>query len=395
MRIASQEYVEKDIADLKPHPRNPREGDVGSIHESIEVNGFYGAIIVQKSTGHVLAGNHRLQAAAMAGGLKVPVLEVDCDDVTAEKILLADNWTSDVATNKNDILVEILKELAAGPGLEGTGFDGDDLDELLSDLGEAPKPEADSDPMEPPKDPKSQPGEVYELGPHRLICGDSTDADTIATLMGDDRAACVWTDPPYGVAYVGKTKDALTIENDNLKPEVLEQLLRDSLGMSFTYTENGGAWYVASPGGDLFHIFGTVLRELGVWRHTLIWVKDVMVMGRADYHYQHEPIFYGWKEGASHNWYSDRKQTTILNFDRPKRSEQHPTMKPLELIEYCLRNSTKRDDIVLDPFGGSGSTLMAADRIGRIARTAELDPGYCDVIRTRYAEHANRPDLMP
>jgi DNA modification methylase len=333
----------------------------------------------------VISGNHRLGIYREMGITKAPVHVVDVDDAHARILAQTLNRTrgQDDAEAYAQLLTDVLAEMDIADVLAYLPESEKSLTQAL----DAVKLEDDAtlDDVPPlPDEPESKPGEVYELGPHRLICGDSTDADTIATLMGDDRAACVWTDPPYGVAYVGKTKDALKIENDNLKPEVLEQLLRDSLGMTLTYTENGGAWYVASPGGDLFHIFGTVLRELGVWRHTLIWVKDVMVMGRADYHYQHEPIFYGWKEGASHNWYSDRKQTTILNFDRPKRSEQHPTMKPLELIEYCLRNSTKREDIVLDPFGGSGSTLIAADRLGRRARLVELDPRYCDVIRKRY-----------
>jgi site-specific DNA-methyltransferase (adenine-specific) len=173
--------------------------------------------------------------------------------------------------------------------------------------------------------------------------------------------------------------------NDDLTTAELENLLNLSLGNAYIHTRSGGAWYVCAPqGGELFHTFGKTLLDLGVWRHSLIWVKDQFVMGRADYHYRHEPIFYGWKEGAAHTWNSDRKQDSVLEFARPKRSREHPTMKPLDLIEYCVTNNTNRGDTVLDPFGGSGSTLMASHSSGRQARLIELDPKYCDVICARF-----------
>jgi len=203
-------------------------------------------------------------------------------------------------------------------------------------------------------------------------------------------ANCVWTDPPYGVSYVGKTKDALEIQNDSLDDKDLEDFLRSALSCAFAYTHPGGAWYVAAPPGPLNHCFSVVLKELGVWRQTLNWIKSQMVLGRSDYHYQHEPIFYGWKPGASHSWHSDRKQTSCLEFDKPQRNGIHPTMKPVELVEYCITNSSKPGEIVLDPFGGSGTTLIACEKSKRQCRTMELDPKYCDVIKNRWEEFTGK-----
>jgi site-specific DNA-methyltransferase (adenine-specific) len=197
-------------------------------------------------------------------------------------------------------------------------------------------------------------------------------------------ADLVWTDPPYGVSYVGKTKDALTIQNDSLNPEEFLAFLKSAFENSKRVSKPGAVWYVAAPAGNLFLSFAIALSDLEIWRHTLVWVKDMFVMGRADYHYRHEAILYGWTPGAAHQEPPDRKQDSVWEIPRPKRSEEHPTMKPLELIIRAIRNSTSKGQIVLDPFGGSGSTLIAAEQTGRKARLIELDPKYCDVIVTRW-----------
>jgi len=230
---------------------------------------------------------------------------------------------------------------------------------------------------------------------HRVMCGDSTSEADIAQVLGQDQADLVWTDPPYGVAYVGKTADALTIENDRLDEAGLEALLVAALGAVHERTKPGGVWYVASPGGELFFTFGSVLKRLGVWRHTIIWVKDQFVLGRADYHYRREPLFYGWKEGAGHFFVDDRTQDTVWEIPRPRRSEEHPCMKPLELVARSIRNSSRRGDLVVDPFGGSGTTLLAAAQEGRRARLIELGPGYCDVIRRRWTGYARSAGFDP
>jgi site-specific DNA-methyltransferase (adenine-specific) len=188
------------------------------------------------------------------------------------------------------------------------------------------------------------------------------------------------------VSYVGKTKDALTIENDSLDADGLQDLLHAALSLAWANTRAGGAWYIAAPAGPLFLPFATVLFGLEVWRQTLVWAKDSLVLGRSDYHYRHEAVFYGWKEGAAHTWETDRKQTTLLEFPRPKANREHPTMKPVELIRYCVNNSSTPADLIVDPFGGSGSTLLAAEACGRSAALIELSPVYCDVIVKRWED---------
>jgi len=205
-------------------------------------------------------------------------------------------------------------------------------------------------------------------------------------------ADCVWTDPPYGVSYVGKTVDALTIDNDD-DPVALKKLLQLSFDAACVASKPGGAWYVAAPPGPLHAMFSDILDELGIWRQTLAWVKDSFVMGHSDYHYRHEPIFYGWKPGAAHYFIADRTQDTVWDIPRPKRSTEHPTMKPVALIDRALKNSTRPGETVLDPFGGSGSTLIAAHDTGRIARLVEIDPRYVDVICRRYQQHTGEKPI--
>jgi site-specific DNA-methyltransferase (adenine-specific) len=202
--------------------------------------------------------------------------------------------------------------------------------------------------------------------------------------MGGGLADLVWTDPPYGVSYVGKTKDALTIENDDQSEDQLEAFLRAALGATWASCRAEAVWYVAAAPGPLHLCFAKVLRELEVWRQTLTWVKSSFALGHSDYHYRHEPIFYGWKQGEAHYFIDDRTQDTILEFDNPARNGVHPTMKPVELIERCVLNSSLPGQKVLDVFGGSGSTLIACEKTGRSCYMMELDPSYVDVIVTRW-----------
>jgi len=388
------------IESVQPYGDNPREGDVGAICASLERNGQYRPIVVNKRSGEILAGNHTWKAAKQLGWEGIAATFVDVDDETAKRIVLVDNRSNDLAAYDDSVLAALLESIVdelGVDGLVGTGFDGDDLDELLSDLAAEELPEALNDPddvPDAPAEPVSKLGDVWLLGPHRLVCGDSAAGTGIADVMRDDRAALVWTDPPYGVAYVGKTKDALTIQNDSLDVDKLEEFLRGAFGLAAAHTNAGGGWYVAAPPGPLFLPFAQVLTDLEVWRQTLVWAKDVFVMGRSDFHYRHESIFYGWVPGAAHHAPKDRKQDTILEFARPKRSKEHPTMKPVELIEYCIGQSTHPGAIVLDPFGGSGSTLLAAHRTGRVARLVELDPSYVDVICRRYQEHTGEVPVL-
>lgn len=229
-----------------------------------------------------------------------------------------------------------------------------------------------------------KPGDLWILGEHRLLCGDSTKPDDISRLMDGELADLWLTDPPYNVAYEGKTKDRLTIENDNKGDSEFRDFLIACYAAANANMKGGAAFYIWHADSEGYN-FRYACHEVG-WkvRQCLIWQKNTMVMGRQDYQWKHEPCLYGWKEGASHNWYSDRKQTTLLVFDRPTRNSEHPTMKPIPLIAYQMCNSTKPGDLVLDSFGGSGTTLIAAEQMRRRSRLMELDPHYCDVIIARW-----------
>lgn len=229
-----------------------------------------------------------------------------------------------------------------------------------------------------------KPGDLWILGEHRLLCGDSTKPDDISRLMDGELADLWLTDPPYNVAYEGKTKDRLTIENDNKGDSEFRDFLIACYAAANANMKGGAAFYIWHADSEGYN-FRSACHEVG-WkvRQCLIWQKNTIVMGRQDYQWKHEPCLYGWKEGASHNWYSDRKQTTLLVFDRPTRNAEHPTMKPIPLFAYQMCNSTKPGDLVLDSFGGSGTTLIAAEQMRRRSRLMELDPHYCDVIIARW-----------
>ena len=227
-------------------------------------------------------------------------------------------------------------------------------------------------------------GDIWLLGEHRLMCGDSTNPEDISKLMDGELADLWLTDPPYNVSYEGKTKETLTIENDNKGDDEFREFLIASYAAANANMRGGAAFYIWHAGVEGYN-FLAACREVG-WkvRQCLIWQKNTIAFGRQDYQWKHEPCLYGWKDGASHNWYSDRKQTTLLVFDRPTRNSEHPTMKPIPLIAYQMCNSTKPGDLVLDSFGGSGTTMIAAEQMGRRARLMELDPHYCDVIIARW-----------
>jgi len=231
------------------------------------------------------------------------------------------------------------------------------------------------------------PGDVWLLGPHRLLCGDSTVPTDLERVMDGAKADMVWTDPPYGVSYVGGTADAMTIENDSLDADDLEEMLVAAFAAALAVSAPGASWWVATPGmaAPMF-AFCRALHDLGIWRHQVIWVKDRFALGRADYHARHEQLLYGWAPGGHHHPTGDRTQDTIWEFPKPARNDVHPTMKPVALIERAINNHTDQGDLVLDPFGGSGSTLIASHQTGRVARLIELDPRYCDVICRRYQQ---------
>lgn len=387
------------IEDAIPYPGNPRRGDQDAITSSIRDLGLYTGVVVQRSTGHIVVGNHRRHGLWNLGATLIPVDYVDVDDTRAAAIVARDNRTSDQGTYDD---AELLALLTSEPEvLALSGYDDADLALLRASLAPPPEQHTDADdaPALPEAEPISKVGDLWRLGPHRLYVGDSTtDAPYDALLDRTVPVAGVFTDPPYGVdvqeldlaqAEVrGRRKDGKGVLNDNLTGEALRALLDAALSRAYAVTAPGGVWYVCSPGGDLMGVFGQALTALpGTWRHTLIWVKDQFVMGRADYHYRHEPMFYGWKPGAAHYFVGDRTQDTVWEAPRPKRSPEHPTMKPVALVARALRNSTRPGDVVLDPFGGSGTTLIACHQEDRTARLIELDPRYADVICRRYQQH--------
>ena len=373
------------ITELKLLPGNPRRGDIEAVKRSLEAFGQRKPIVVRRTDNVVIAGNHTLQAAQALGWDEIAVVWVDDDEVTSKAFALADNRTAELGDYDEEALADLINDVGSlNPGLlESSGWDDKAVQELLDRVEQVELP-TDADDV-PDKAPSiTNAGDVWLLGKHRVMCGDSTISDQVKQLMDGLEADLVWTDPPYGVAYIGKTKDALTIENDDMDIDALQEFLTKAFTAGHDVTKKGGCWYVAAPSGNIFQAFSIPLTNLGIWRHTLVWVKDSLVMGRADYHYKHESIFYGWKEGAAHQAPPDRKQDTVWEIPRPKRSAEHPTMKPVELIAKAIKNSTNQNQIVLDLFGGSGSTLIAAEETNRIAYLMELDPKYVDVICARF-----------
>lgn len=236
---------------------------------------------------------------------------------------------------------------------------------------------------EEPEQPISQPGELYELGRHRLMCGDATDPDVIKTLLGGIQADLLVTDPPYNVNYEGATKDKLKIMNDHMDDSSFRTFLCEAFMAAKVNMKPGAAFYIWHADSEGYNFRGACKDVEWTVRECLIWKKNAMVLGRQDYQWQHEPCLYGWNDG-SHAWYSDRKQTTIMEFNRPTVNKEHPTMKPVALFDYLIQNSSKKGDAVLDTFGGSGTTIIACEQDGRCGYSTELDPKYCDVIINRY-----------
>jgi len=372
------ENTKMDISLLKENPDNPRVITDAKFQALVQSVKDFPKMLEKRPIAFkkaldgnvVLGGNMRLRACIAAGMKEVPV--IDCSDLTDAQ--------------QREFVIK-----------DNVGFGEWEWDKIISDWPEAPswgldipdwalpKAEAQEDDYEIPDEIETDIvlGDLFEIGEHRLLCGDSTQTDTFIRLFGQQMADLVITDPPYNVDYVGKTKDALKIGGDKQKDGDFYQFLYDFYTALGSYTKAGGAWYVWHADSEGAN-FRKAMADSGIMvKQCLIWVKNSMVMGRQDYQWQHEPCLYGWKEGAAHGWYSDRKQTTILNFDRPSRSSEHPTMKPVTLFSYQIGNSSKQGDIVADGFGGSGTTMVACHQMQRKAYLSENDPKYCQVIIDR------------
>jgi len=376
------------IDEVIPYAKNPRKNDaaVDKVAGSLKEFGWRQPIVVDAEM-VVIAGHTRLAAARKLKLDQVPIHIAT--DLTANQIKayrIADNRVSQEAKWDDDLLALELADLdLENYDLSKTGFNDDELAALMAEAITEGLVDEDQVPPEP-ETPVTVLGDIWQLGRHRVMCGDSTSIDAVDELMGGHLADMWLTDPPYNVDYTGRTKDALKIENDKMDDNSFRQFLRDAYSAADANMKEGAVFYIWHADLEGYNFRGAAA-DIG-WqvRQCLIWSKNSMVMGRQDYHWQHESCLYGWKSGAGHFWANDRKQTTILKFDRPTRNVEHPTMKPVNLMEYQITNNTRGTDVVLDSFGGSGSTLIACEKTNRQARLMEFDPKYVDVIVKRWQD---------
>ena len=377
-----------NIADVKPYERNPRINDnaVEAVAESIKAFGWQAPVVVDKDN-VIICGHTRMLSAKYLGLDTVPVHVAK--DLTPEQVKayrIADNKTGEIAEWDYDLLPLELADLQlANFDLSLLGFDTEELNTLLN--GENTITDGETDPNavpEVPEEPVSKPGEIYQLGEHLLMCGDATKADDVIRLMDGQKADLWLTDPPYNVAYEGGT--GMTIQNDNMADSEFFNFLTSAFTNVAETMKDGASFYIFHADSEGYNFRGACKASSLQVRQCLIWKKDSLVLGRQDYQWLHEPCLYGWKDGAAHSWYSDRKQTTIMEFSRPRKSDLHPTMKSVDMLIYLIQNSSKKGDLVIDTFGGSGSTLIACEQTNRKCRMMEFDPKYADVIRRRWAE---------
>jgi DNA modification methylase len=386
--------------DLKTHPKNrnfhPKE-QIERLAKILEYQGFRYAIKVSKLSGFITSGHGRALAAIKMGLEKVPVVYQDYDDETMEYAdVLADNAIASWAELD-------FSGINADIGELGPDFDIDllGIENFTVDVAEKGLPNNIPEDVEP----RTKRGDLYKLGEHRLLCGDSTNIQDVEKLMNGEKADLLLTDPPYGVSYIeknaavhgGMVKNNIgkEIKNDCGTVEEMGALWAHLFSHADHFTDEA-SYYVFSPqGGELMMMMMQAIHQ-SKWqlKHSLIWEKQNFVFGRCDYHYQHEPVLYGWKKKGTHNWYADRSQSSLLKFDKPHKSDLHPTTKPVEILEYLICNSTKPNDKVADIFGGSGSTLIACEKTHRKCFMQELDQNYCDVIVTRWEEYTGQKDEL-
>lgn len=387
-----EQIKEVPIGDVKPYENNPRDNDgaVEATANSIKEFGWQQPIVVDKDM-VIIAGHTRLKAAKQLGLKHVPIVVADLSEEQAKAYRLADNKTGELADWDMGLLDDELAEIA---DIDMSDF-GFDLD-IPDDGEEAQEDDFDE---EVPEEPKSKLGQIYQLGRHRLMCGDSTKAEDVKKLVGGVQCDLLLTDPPYNVDYGGesmadkkrsKTRKDETIKNDYQDDKQFLGFLTSALSNGFNSMKSGASFYIWYAQSQSIAFYEACRASKLSVRQQLIWNKNSMVVGRQDYQWKHEPCLYGWAEGGSHSWYSDRKQTTVLNFDRPTHSDLHPTMKPVALFDYQIKNSTKSGDVVLDLFGGSGTTIMACEQDGRNACVMEYDPKYVDVIIKRWEDFTGK-----
>jgi len=378
---------------LVPYARNARthsDEQISQIAASIKEWGWTTPVLVDEQGG-IIAGHGRTLAAQRLKMAEVPVMVAKgWSDAKKRAYVLADNKLALNAGWDNEMLALELGEIdELGFDLDLTGFSAEEIAALTPEQIEPGLTDEDAVP-EVPEKPVTVLGDVWILGKHRLMCGDSCSVEAVTKLTDGGGVDMLLTDPPYNVAYEGATKEKLTIQNDNMGDDQFRQFLRDAFVTADTVMKKGAVFYIWHADSEGYNFRGACNDAGWKVRQCLIWKKSSMVMGRQDYHWKHEPCLYGWKEGAGHLWATDRKQTTILEFDKPHRNGEHPTMKPVGLFEYQMLNNTKGGDIVLDLFGGSGTTMLAAEKHGRHSYLMELDPKYCDVIIKRWQDYTGK-----
>jgi len=371
--------VMKSVQVLQEYENNPRNNDeaIKAVANSIKEFGFKVPIVITRYN-VIIAGHTRLKASVSLGLEEVPcIIADDLNDEQIKAFRLADNKTAELATWDLSKLEEELE----GLDLDMLQFGFEEMEKLLPDNAADDDFDVDD---EIPEEPFSLPGDIYELGPHRVMCGDSTEPKQVATLLDGKVVDMIFTDPPYNVDYEGT---AGKIKNDKMEDDNFYLFLYSAFQNMFEHTKAGGAIYCCHADTEGLN-FRNAYKNAGFkLAECLVWVKNALVLGRQDYHWRHEPILYGWKEGAAHYFIDDRSQDTIWEYNKPRKNEEHPTMKPLELVGKAISNSSRRHESILDLFGGSGSTMIAADQLDRKSYLMELDEKFVDVIVKRYIKH--------
>lgn len=376
------EIINKNIEEIKMYENNPRNNDgaVEYVANSIKEFGFKVPIVLDKNN-VIVAGHTRYKAAKLLKITEIPcIIADDLSDEQVKAFRLIDNKAAELASWDIDLLnleLENIKDI----DMDLFNFEiSNILDNVVDDEYE----------VELPEEPKTKSGNIYKLGNHYLMCGDSTNPDDVKKLMNNQLADLIVTDPPYNVNYEGKTNNNLKIMNDNMEDNQFYSFLESAFINLYNSVKDGGSIYVFHADTEGLNFRKAMMSSGFKLAECLVWVKNAFVMGRQDYHWKHEPVLYGWKPGASHYFINDRSQSTVLEFDKPIRNEDHPTMKPIDLIAYLINNSSKKDEIVLDLFGGSGTTMIACEQTNRKAFIMELDPRYCDVIVDRWEKFTNQ-----
>lgn len=392
-RVSEMNLV--DIDKLIPYVNNARthsKEQINKLRASIREFGFINPVIIDRDY-NVIAGHGRIMASKEEGIDKVPCVFVDyLTDAQKKAYILSDNRMAlDADWDEELLKVEIESLQGADFDLNLTGFDEAELMDIFGDDNQSRAKDDDFD-LTAALEKASfvEKGDVWTVGRQRLMCGDATSSEDVSTLMGNTKANLILTDPPYGVSF--KSSSGLTIQNDSMKNEEFYNFLLASFKCMAEHLENGGSAYVFHADTEGLNFRKAFIDAGFHLAGCCIWVKDSLVLGRSDYQWQHEPVLYGFMQNGKHKWYSDRKQTTIWNFDKPKRNANHPTSKPLDLLSYPIGNSTQENGVVIDTFGGSGSTMMACEQMNRICYMMELDEKYASVILRRYVENTNNAE---